>query len=76
MAKVPDGVDAPCPVCAEMSLYVRDDDREETIKTRLEVYRHSTDPVVEVLGRDYPLRKVSGHGTPQEVSMRLRGVLG
>ena len=76
IAKVPEGVDGPCPVCGEKNLYIRDDDREETIRTRLEVYRHSTDPVVEVLGRHYPLRKVSGHGTPEEVSTRLRSVLG
>jgi adenylate kinase len=76
VSEVPDGVAAPCPVCHEKALFVRDDDREETIRARLGVYRHSTDPVIEVLGRHYPLRKVSGHGTPQEVATRLRSVLG
>jgi hypothetical protein len=28
-----------------------------------------------VLGRHYPLREVSGMGTPEEVAERLRGVL-
>ncbi len=76
VSRVPDGLESACPVCREKTLFIRDDDREETIRTRLEVYRHSTDPVVQVLGRHYPLRKVSGHGTPEEVGTRLRDVLG
>ena len=76
VSKVTDGADSPCPVCNEKALFVRDDDHEDTIRARLEVYRHSTDPVVEVLGRNYPLRQVSGDGTPQEVSARLCSVVG
>ena len=76
VSRVTDGVESPCPVCNEKALFVREDDHEDTIRARLEVYRHSTDPVVEVLGRNYPLRKVSGDGTPQEVSARLGSVVG
>ena len=32
--------------------------------------------VIEVLGRNYPLRRVPGDGTPQEVSARLNSVVG
>jgi adenylate kinase len=55
---------------------VRNDDKEETVRERLEVYQRQTDPVVAVLRRLYPLRQVSGLGTPQEVAERLHGVLG
>ena len=75
-AAVRDGEESACPTCGERKLYVRDDDREDTVRERLEVFRRQTDPVAEVLGRHYPLRKVSGLGTPQEVTERLTGVLG
>ena len=73
---VRDGEKSACPTCGERKLYVRDDDREDTVRKRLEVFRRQTDPVAEVLGRYYPLCKVSGFGTPQEVTERLTGVLG
>jgi adenylate kinase len=75
-SKVADGERSPCPTCGEPGLYQREDDTEATVRARLEVYRRSTDPVVQVLGRHYPLRKVSGDGTPREVAERLQGVLG
>lgn len=74
--RVEEGEQSPCPDCGQRELYQREDDTETTVRARLEVYRQSTDPVVEVLGRHYPLRKVSGDGTPQEVAERLNGVLG
>jgi len=75
-SKVAEGEQSPCPECGQRELFVREDDTEATVRARLEVYRHSTDPVVEVLGRHYPLRKVSGDGTPEVVAERLCGVLG
>jgi adenylate kinase len=71
-----DGDRSPCPACGERALFVRNDDQEETVRERLEVYQRQTDPVVAVLRRLYPLRQVSGLGTPQEVAERLHGVLG
>ncbi len=70
------GQEAPCPVCGERALFVRNDDREETVRERLQIYRRSTDPVIAVLQRLYPLRQVSGLGTPLDVAERLHGVLG
>jgi adenylate kinase len=67
---------APCPVCGERTLFVRDDDREETVRRRLEVFWKQTEPVVAVLEKLYPVRRVSGLGTPFEVAERLHGVLG
>lgn len=67
---------APCPSCGERALFVRDDDLEETVRRRLEVFWRQTEPVVEVLEKLYPVRRVSGLGTPFEVAERLHGVLG
>jgi len=74
--QVPEGEGGPCPTCGARDLFVRDDDREETIRERLAVFQAQTDPAVALLGRQYPLREVSGVGTPQEVAERLNGVLG
>lgn len=71
-----DGEGAPCPNCGQRALFVRDDDAEATVRERLEVYRRQTDPVAAVLQRFYPLRQVSGLGTPQAVAERLHSVLG
>jgi len=76
LAALVDGLESPCPVCGRRALFVRDDDREETVRRRLEVYRQQTDPVVAVLERLYPVRRVSGFGTMHEVTERLHGVLG
>lgn len=74
--QVPEGEGGACPTCGARDLFVRDDDREETIRERLAVFQAQTDPAVALLGRQYPLREVSGVGTTQEVAERLNGVLG
>ena len=65
-------------------LVQREDDREETVKKRLEVYRAQTRPVVDYYRRweesgeaSAPrYRRVSGTGTVTEVSERVLRVLG
>jgi len=57
-------------------LLQRDDDREETINNRLEVYRRQTEPLVDYYrGRDL-LRVVSADGSIDEVYARLVEVFG
>ncbi len=73
--QVPGGEDGACPYCGAHDLFVRNDDREETVRERLALHRAQTDPAADALGRHYPLREVSGMGTPEEVAERLRGVL-
>lgn len=75
-AAVPAGENGACPGCGREALFVRNDDHEETIRRRLEIYRRETEPVAEMLSRHYPLRNVSGVGTPEDVNQRLRNVLG
>jgi adenylate kinase len=66
---------AACPRCGAEALYQRDDDKEATIRNRLKVYRTKTYPSAERMGEKYPLRRIEGTGTPDEVAQRIRGVL-
>lgn len=57
-------------------LYQRSDDSEEVIRTRLEVYRMSTAPLVEYFARHGILREIGGSGSPAEVHGRILTALG
>jgi adenylate kinase len=52
-------------------LIQREDDNEETISNRLDVYRSRTEPVVEVYRKRNQLRTVDADGTIDEVYARL-----
>ena len=64
-------------------LIQRDDDREETVKKRLEVYRAQTRPLVDYYGRwaasggpGAPrYRKISGQGAVEEIKRRVFAAL-
>ena len=58
-------------------LVQRDDDREETVKKRLEVYRSQTRPLVDYYGREprVQYRKISGLGPVDEVTRRVFAAL-
>jgi adenylate kinase len=64
-------------------LVQRDDDREETVKKRLEVYRSQTRPLVDYYGkwaasgdaRAPKYRKISGHGAVEEITRRVFAAL-
>ena len=55
----------------------RDDDREETVKKRLEVYRSQTRPLVDYYKRRMPAkyRAISGTGSLEEVTQRALAAL-
>ena len=65
-------------------LVQREDDREETVKKRLEVYKAQTQPLIEFYGRwaaakdkrAPQMRKISGMGAVDEVSKRAIAALG
>ncbi|HLS87645.1 MAG TPA: adenylate kinase [Burkholderiales bacterium] len=65
-------------------LVQREDDREETVRRRLEVYRAQTRPLVDYYGawassgdpRAPKVRKISGVGSVEEVSQRALAALG
>jgi len=48
-------------------LYQRDDDKEETIKKRLEVYKSQTQPLIDYYQKKGNLVNVSGTGSIQEI---------
>jgi adenylate kinase len=64
-------------------LIQRDDDREETVRQRLEVYRKQTRPLVDYYGRwaasgeakAPKYRKISGVGSVEEIKQRALGAL-
>ncbi len=57
-------------------LYQRDDDREETVRRRLEVYRQETAPVAQFYRERGLLHPVDGTGSEEEVSHRVLSALG
>ena len=72
-----------CPFCgcaqdserSKPALYQRADDKEETIRYRLEVFRKKTLPAAWLLEEKYSLVEIDGLGTPEEVAKRVRSVL-
>ena len=58
-----------CDVCGG-ELYQRDDDKPETVRRRLQVYREQTKPLVEYYEERGLLRRVMGTGEVTEVTKR------
>jgi len=56
-------------------LQQREDDKEEVIKNRLEVYRQQTEPVVEYYRSRHKLRSIDADGSMDDVYQRLLAVL-
>ena len=70
LSKDEDG--ARCPECGG-ELVQREDDRPETVRRRLEVYRDETEPVLAwYRSSSVPVRRVDGTGTVDRVTERLR----
>ena len=74
-----------CPFCGKdkdpkregkSALYQRADDKEETIRHRLEIFRKKTLPAAWCLEERYPLHEIDGLGTPEEVGARIAKALG
>lgn len=60
-----------CDRCGAV-LEIRDDDRPETIRNRLRVYRESTEPLLEWYEKgEVPLRRLAAVGTVDDVYERL-----
>ncbi len=57
-------------------LFQRDDDKEETIKKRLEVYNAQTAPLFDYYGKKGILKSVSGTGSIDEIFSNVCKVLG
>ncbi|HAX46507.1 MAG: adenylate kinase [Nitrospinaceae bacterium] len=53
------------------ALYQREDDKEETIKKRLEVYQDETAPLKEFYRKQGNLKTAQGYGTVEEIFSRV-----
>jgi adenylate kinase len=67
--------DGVCDACGGET-YQRDDDREETVRRRLEVYAQQTEPLVRFFDGRGLLRHIAGTGEIPEIFARMVGSLG
>jgi adenylate kinase len=58
------------------ALYQRDDDKEDTIRHRLRVYREQTQPLIAYYDKMGLLRRIDGRGAIEEISQRIHHALG
>ena len=57
-------------------LYQRDDDKEETMRNRLEVYELQTAPLAAYYAQESLLRTISGSGSIDDIQRKLLSTLG
>ena len=65
-----------CPNCGtENSFYLRDDDKEDVIRNRLEVFKANTIPVLNYYDKERKIVTVNGIGSIDEINeMILKGL--
>ncbi len=56
-------------------LVQRDDDKEDTVRHRLEVFHDQTKPLIDLYGKQGILRRFDGTRTPEEVHGHIRATL-
>jgi len=70
LVNMPTKVEGVCDFCGE-ELYLRDDDKEETVKRRLKVYEEQTASLIDYYKESGKLREVSGDLEAKEVYVLL-----
>jgi adenylate kinase len=61
-----------CPNCnAENSFYLRDDDKEEVVRNRLNVFRQNTEPVLDYYNKQSKVISIEGLGSIADVSKKV-----
>lgn len=70
----PPKVDGKCDKCGG-ELFQRDDDKEETIRKRLEVYKSQTEPLIDYYSKKGILKSVSGTGSIDEIFNNICAIL-
>ena len=71
---VPPKQEGICDTCCS-ALVLRDDDKPETVKNRLEVYHRQTQPLIDFYGKKGVLRTVDGTRPMEEVFAAIRAIL-
>jgi adenylate kinase len=67
--------DGVCDKCGG-ELYQRDDDKEDTIRNRLDVYEKSTAPLIDYYGKKSILKSVEGAGSIDDIFNKICSILG
>ena len=67
--------DSKCDKCGG-DLFQRDDDKEETIKKRLEVYNQQTAPLIDYYSRKNIMKSVQGTGSIEDIFTKVTAALG
>jgi len=70
----PSKVEGKCDKCGG-ELFQRDDDKEETIRKRLEVYKAQTEPLIDYYSKKGILKNVSGTGSIDEIFNSICAIL-
>ena len=61
-----------CPNCSAVdSFYLRDDDKEEVVRNRLEVFRKNTEPVLDYYRKQKDIISIDGLGSIEEVNKKV-----
>lgn len=63
-----------CPKC-KGTLYVRDDDKEETVKVRISVYKEKTQPLIDYYIKKGILHDIDGSGGIDDITDRIIAAL-
>lgn len=65
-----------CPGCGAIdSFYLRDDDKEEVVRKRLQVFQQNTEPVLNYYERQGKVISINGFGSIEEVNKQLLKIL-
>lgn len=64
-----------CDLCSA-DLFTREDDKEQTIRNRLEVYRSQTEPLKGFYQERGLLHSIEGMGDPGDIGLRISKVVG
>ena len=65
-----------CPDCkAKDSFYLREDDKEEVIRKRMEIFRKTTEPVLKHYAKQGKVISINGLGSVEEVNVELLKIL-
>ncbi len=69
-----ENVGDPCPV-AKGTLYQREDDKEETVRNRLEVFKDQTQPIIEFYKEKGTLTKLIGGNDPKLLAGKISKII-
>jgi adenylate kinase len=70
LINMPPAKDGVCDFCGK-ELFLRDDDKEETVKKRLHIYKNQTASLIDYYKKNGKLREVSGDLDAREVNAQL-----